>query len=672
MHDIWDRSKKIRHRRETQCYSTAETLFPVMGAGQTLGVSAGAIKEEKAAARVRAFAQTPWFLSIFLAAGTFLLYCPLNGYEFINYDDQIYVTENYIVQQGLTLKGVKWAFTTFSALYWHPVTWLSHMLDVELFGMNASAHHYVNLLLHSINVMLLFLLLYFVTGTRGRSFVVAALFAVHPLSAQSVMWIAERKNMLSTLFFLLALAAYAWYARKSNWRRYLAVTGFYLLALMSKPMVVTFPFVLLLFDYWPLRRFGASETSSSLSHDTVVRGGAAHPVWIRLLLEKIPWMLMSLVNSVVTLFVQRTRLPMYSQLLPLKIRLGNALLSYALYLWKIVWPAKLSIYYPHPKLALPWGEVALAAAVLIAITFLVWRYRNHSYLAVGWLWFLGMLVPVIGIVQSGGQAMADRYAYLPLIGILIAVVWGSADMLQQANVSRKLVVTLTCLLLAGSSWNMRIQESYWRNSISLFTHALDVTSNNGMAQVNLGMALADKGLAEESILHVQAALAINPRDALALQDLALYHINKERDTSRALAELKQAAAYARYPELQKSIHMTLGALYSKLGNMEEAKSEYRQAILAQPEDYRPYLNLGVHLYLEGKYDDALANLTQSIAVFPTSTAYYYTGETLQAQGKVQEAGESYKKALEISPSYEEPRQALHDLFARMPARGQSR
>jgi tetratricopeptide (TPR) repeat protein len=379
---------------------------------------------------------------------------------------------------------------------------------------------------------------------------------------------------------------------------------------------------------------------------------------------------MSIADSVVTLLAQRKELIGYSQFLPLRIRLGNAVLSYGLYLWKTVWPAKLTIYYPHAKMALPWGEVTLAGAVLIAITFVVWRYRSHSYLVFGWLWFLGILVPVIGIVQSGSQAMADRYMYLPLIGILIAVVWAAAELLQRARVSRKIVVLLSGVVLAGLSWNMRIQQSYWRNSITLFTRALEVTTDNPVAEVNLGTALADKGFSEESIVHMKAALAINPHDAVALENLALYHIY-HKETARALEELDRAAGYTTYPDVQKRIHMNRGALYSKLGNMEAAKSEYRKAILAQPEDYWPYLSLGVHLYLEGRYDEALANLTQSTTIFPTSTAYYYAGKTLQAEGRLQEAAESYKTALRISPSYDDARQAFNDLVAKMPA-GQSR
>ena len=607
-----------------------------------------------------------WLPAVLLFGATFLLYSPLGRYQFINYDDQLYVTENYVVQQGLTLRGAKWAFTAITASNWHPVTMLSHMLDCELFGLNPSGHHYTNLLLHSLNAALLFLFLAYLTGKVGRSFAASALFAFHPIATESVMWIAERKNLLCTLFFILALAAYVGYARTGGWKRYLLVTVLYLVALMSKPMVVTFPFVLLLLDYWPLCRWQPLRSTASAGISEGAR--LAHVPFAKLVLEKLPWFALSLGESLVTLYVQHREGAVTAGYVPFWGRFGNAVLSYGRYLWKIVVPLKLCIFYPHPKLALPWTQVALSAAVLGLITLLVLGFRAHRYLAVGWLWFLGTLVPVIGVVQAGSQAMADRYAYIPFIGIFVAVVWAASEMLDRRQVARKLVVVSVCLVLVVLGWRTRVQAAYWQNSTTLFSHALEVAPDSAVAHVNLSMALAEQGFAEEAVRHIRAALVINPRDPVALQSLALYHIH-EGNTVEALDELNNAAALAKYPFLQERIHMTLGALYSKSGDMEKAKSEYAQAIRLQPEDYKPYLNLAVHLYLEGKYDQALEKLKQSISAFPTSTAYYYQGEVLVSEGKLREAEQSYRRALEISPKYDDARRALGELLTRVKPTG---
>lgn len=605
-------------------------------------------------------------LSLLLFAATFLLFSPMSGYEFINYDDQLYVTENYVVQQGLTLRGFKWTLTGITGGNWHPVTMLSHMLDVELFGLNPVAHHYVNLGLHSLNVVLLFLFLCCLTGRVTRSLLVSAVFAVHPLAVESVMWIAERKNLLCTLFSLLALKAYIHYVREPSFWRKLTITCFYLLALLSKPMVVTLPFVLLLLDYWPLHRWQVAEEPSLENKRNRVSAGVAR--FGELVREKAPWFFMAFLDSVVTLYAQHKEGAVTANYLPFGTRLGNAALSYGRYLLKAVFPTRLCVFYPHPKLALPWGEVALAGAMLILITVLVIRYRaNAAYLTVGWLWFLGTLVPVIGIVQAGSQAMADRYAYIPLIGIFVAIVWTASDLLSKVSASKTPAIVLFCLLLLLLGWRTRVQEAYWRNSLTLFSHALDVTRENPVAHVNLGMALATKGLPEEAIAHVRAALAINPNDAVALQGLALYDAY-HGDTTKALDELNKAAALSRYPFVQERIRMNLGALYSKLGEMERAKLEYAEAIRLQPEDYKPYLNLGVHLYLEGKYEQALGNINQSISVFPTSTAHYYQGQALEAEGKLEASEQSYRRALELSPEFDDARTALDNLLGKMRGR----
>ena len=438
---------------------------------------------------------------LLLAVATFALYGRAISYPFIeHYDDEIYVTANPHVQAGLTWQTVTWALTSTDYANWHPLTWLSHALDCELYGLNPGGHHFTNVFLHALNVGLLFLLLARSTGAKGRSLLLAALFAVHPFNVESVAWIAERKNVLSMFFFLLTLGAFGWYALKPAVKRYLVVALLFALALAAKPMVITLPCVLLLLDYWPLRRiagWGQSQIRRAGDHpESPAKYSSPGTAWSVpqasfswLVLEKLPLLAMSAANGAVTIFAQRSYGSM-RLVLPLGVRLENAVYAYAMYVAKAFWPAQLAVFYPHPGDTLAAWQIGLAALFLVAVSALVWRERtSRPYLMTGWLWYLGTLVPVIGLIQVGEQAMADRYAYLPLIGIFLMAVWGAADLADRRQLSfptRAKTAAIVLAVLAAFTWE---QVTYWRSSSDLWSRALQVTKNNFTAEMNLAAAL---------------------------------------------------------------------------------------------------------------------------------------------------------------------------------------
>jgi len=461
----------------------------------------------------------PLVLSFVLVIATVALYYPVHGHPFINYDDRDYVYENPRVQAGLTPSTVKWAFTTYSANNWHPLTWLSHALDCQLFGLNPAGHHDVNVLFHALNAVLLFWVLLRATGYAGRSFMVAALFALHPINVESVAWIAERKNLLSMVFFLLALGAYRWYAMRPRLGRYGVVAALFALGLMAKPQIITLPFVLLLWDYWPLERIFRDAGTS----DSSLRPGTALPqpkslTW--LLGEKLPLLAIAGTSAVITLKAQHNARDAISRF----DRIGNAVLSYGLYIKKAVWPTKLALFYPHASDSLNWRAVLVSAVLLLAITVLVLFARRRRYLPVGWFWFLGTLVPMIGIIQVGSQAMADRYAYLPFLGLFLMICWGAAEWAQPRALAARLLPALSIAVLLVLALTARRQIGYWRSDETLWAHTLQVTTRNWMAESELGSALAMSGQVEEGIRHFDNALAINPDESNSNMGVAIYEL----------------------------------------------------------------------------------------------------------------------------------------------------
>lgn len=489
--------------------------------GSMASITSSADKQVQSRPASRWFTQ-PLFLGLLLAVATLALYYPAYQHPFVNYDDTGYVTANLHVQEGLDWDTVHWAFTTFYQANWHPLTWLSHALDCQLFELHPAGHHVVNLLLHVVNVVLLFWVLYQATGFTGRSFMVAALFALHPINVQTVAWVAERKNVLSMLFFLLALGAYRWYVRQPRDGRFAVVALLFALGLMAKPQVITLPCVLLLWDYWPLRRMFASAPDASPE-----AGQAAFPAksfsW--LVLEKLPLFAIAAASAGITMYAQRTGGA--RNWFPRHVRLENAIVSYALYVKKAVWPSRLALFYPHPESFNAWTVLA-AVVLLLAVTAFVIVQRRHRYLVVGWLWFVGTLVPMIGLVQVGVQAMADRYAYLPLIGLFIMICWGVADWSEQRRIAPAWLASVSVAALLALTVVARIQLDHWASNVTLWSHTLQVTGPNYIAENSLGVALRREGKLDDAIPHFLAALAINPNDASSNLNIAEYDLQNGR------------------------------------------------------------------------------------------------------------------------------------------------
>jgi len=501
-----------------------------------------------------------------LALATIALYWPATGHDFVNYDDDVYVLNNVHVTSGVTLESGLWALRSRYAANWHPITWLSHMLDCQVFGLKPWGHHFINVVLHALNSVLVFIWLRQMTGTLWRSLFVAALFAVHPLRVETVAWVSERKDVLSAFFGVLALMAYARYAEGIRRKPEARVTSSLLgtawtfsyrtssvcywlslcclgLGLMSKPMLVTWPLVMLLLDYWPLRRFGASTDESQVSNA------------LRLVREKVPFFALTAAASVVTFVVQKQGGAMRDTLsLPLGARIGNALVSYGRYLGKLFWPMDLAVYYPHPGYW-PLGWVLLMTGVILSLTALAWVRRQGSpYLLVGWLWYLVTLVPVIGLVQVGEQAVADRYSYLPSLGVLIFVVWGAGELAQGRRYELPALCVAAIAAIAACSCLTREQLGHWKNTESLFRHTIAVTRNNSMAHDNLGVALLKQGRVDEAMSEFHRALRLRPTDARA--------------------------------------HYNLGIALFRKGQIVEATHQYREALRLKPGYAEVYFNLG--------------------------------------------------------------------------------
>ncbi|HTD24196.1 MAG TPA: tetratricopeptide repeat protein [Terriglobales bacterium] len=580
-------------------------------------------------------------VSLLLIAVTLLLYAPLKEHKFINYDDPAYVTSNLRVQQGLSWKNVIWSFKTTSVANWHPLTWIFYLLDCQLFGLNPAGHHFTNLLLHVINVVVLFLLLHRGTGALWRSAFVAALFALHPLNVESVAWVAELKNVLSTLFWLLTIWVYGWYARNVNWKRYLVVVVLFALGLMAKPMLVTLPFVLLLLDYWPLQRMrlGHSQDSNPQSKD-----------FFALILEKVPLILLSVASSVITVIAQKSGGALApASAIPLRARIFNALFAYADYIVKMFWPQNLAVFYPIPTHGYPWWQLTVATLLIAVITAIVLKARDRRYLLVCWLWYLGTLVPVIGLVQVGGQSMADRYAYVPLIAIFLMIVWSAAEWaMGRKFLQHALSVAAICILIV-ISLAARHQIIQWHDDFILFTNILKNSPRNPIAHNNLGTALANSGRLDEAAPHFYAAEVINPQDAEVHYNLGRYFLQKGKP-DQAIPEYGLCLYWTGNQTLAAKARFDLGLAFSQTHQVEQAKANYRAAIKLNTESPQAYVNLGVILYSEKKTDEAMGLFTQALQVQQDALAYFWMGRILQDENKLPEALKAYRAALTASPN----------------------
>ncbi len=599
--------------------------------------------------------QTVILLSLALAVLTFALYLPALHNGFVNYDDPDYVTRNGRVLQGLNWENVKWAFgTQNSVANWHPLTWLSHMADVEIFGLRPWGHHLVNILLMAANSVLLFWFLTATTEKSWRSAAVAAIFAVHPLNVEPVAWIAERKQGLSLFFMFLALLAYAWYAKRPGVSRYWLVAVLFALALMAKVMIITLPFALLLLDYWPLQRFSCVGT-----------GGRPARFWNSFLMlakEKIPLILITLAVSWINLVVQRSQ-GAVAAAMPFRWRLKNAIFSYAEYLWKTIWPARLAVFYPHPENRLPLWEVFIATVVLVTISALVWKYRERKYLPTGWLWYLGTAFPMIGLVQAGRQGMADRYAQLPLIGIFIAVVWLVADAMdRRPQLSPAVAAAGFAAVLLPLIFVTHRQIGYWKNSETLFTHALEVTTHNGTAEDNLGVALMEKGDLAAAFPHFQAAVQFSPDLGSAHYNLGVL-LQRSGQLPDAVTQYRLAISHAGDPGEAAQAHNNLGVLYLGLNNLTVAKAEFDKAISLNRNELNSYIARGTVEFRLGKFDDAIADFLQASARARSPLAFYWLGRAEEAKGDFAHAKGAYMAALQMDPSMREARTQLESLQA---------
>jgi tetratricopeptide (TPR) repeat protein len=568
----------------------------------------------------------PRIAGLLLAFVTLLAYMPAAHHTFVMYDDGDYITENLVVQNGLTWAGLKWAFTTSHASNWHPLTWISHMMDCQWFGLNAGGHHLVSALFHAVNAALLFALLLRLTNSFWPCVFVAALFAWHPLHVESVAWASERKDVLSTFFELLALLAYVrevtsdkrQVAGEENAARsplvirhlspfYFLALFFFACALMSKPMPVTLPFVMLLLDCWPLERFKVHPSSPAFD----ATSGSAFKVK-NLVLEKIPFFLLSAASCAVTYLSQRTTAVVSLKGMSLHLRLENVLVSYGRYLLKLFWPENLAVLYPLSS-RFPWWQLTLTTAALIVISWFAWRERRRfAYLPVGWLWFLGTLVPVIGFVQVGSQALADRYSYFPSIGIFIAVAFGARDLVDRFQISKTIVAIAAASVLAACLILTEKQLGYWSNDESLFRHAVAATGDNEIAHLNLGVALERQGRKTEAVVEYHEALRIYP---------------KSSDT-----------------------HNNLANLLDSMSDTNAALAEYQEAIRLDPKSVAPRNNLGTLFVELGRLDDAMKQYAESARLDPEDAyAFYLTGKLLLREGRDGEAIPQFRKAAQFAP-----------------------
>jgi len=635
--------------------------------------------------RFLASPRTPWILAAVLALLTIAVYSPVHSHPFFTLDDGPYVVNNPHLLGG-AWETITWAFTTYDLANWHPVTWLSHAADARMFQ-SASGHHDVNLLLHVINALLLFWVLLRATGYSGRSFMVAALFALHPINVETVAWIAERKNVLSLLFFLLALGAYRWYASEPQVGRYVAVALLYALGLMAKPQVITFPFVLLLWDYWPLRRmFHVEQFVERSSADGLSQIGKVVPAqklsW--LVLEKIPLLALSLGSAIMTMKAQGAAGAL--RYYPLSIRLENAIVSYVRYIGKAFWPSRLAVFYAHPELA-AW-QVSAALLLLLAITAFVIQQRRQRYLAVGWFWYLGTLVPMIGIVQVGEQAMADRYAYLSFIGLFLMVCWGVAELAEQRQLSPAWLAAPSVAVLLVLTVITYRQLSYWSDNVILWSRMMAISSGSYEVEENLAVALLDNGQAEPAMQHFQRVTALVPSSpGLMGRELAGYaavahlylgaYAQQRGEPADAIAHYKKVLemaqdfasqnVYANLPPLLTRMKAAalgnMGDAYYAVRDFPNAKTSFEAALQLDPRSPRQWIGLGVVEQKSGDAGAAAQAFSRATEMQPSAVGYLLLARALEQSGHKQEAQAARQQANLLTQNLAAAEQTVEKLLA---------
>ena len=565
-----------------------------------------------------------YLICLFLVVITLLSYWQLPTHDFLNFDDNAYITQSTNVHEGITWKNIAWAFSFTDIAYWHPLTWLSHILAFQLFGLKSGMHHLANLFLHIANTLLLFLVLHRMTRSLWSSAFVAAMFALHPLNVESVAWASERKNVLSTFFWMLTMLTYVCYVERPTVLRYLLIFLVFSLGLMAKPMLVTLPFVLLLLDYWPLYRLNFSPSKRiNQEHHKSKNTGFQRSSFLRLVLEKIPLLVLSIIVIYLSsMSVQNGGYAISTASVPMKLRIANALVSYVSYIKKTIWPHNLAIYYPYPH-ALPLWQVAGAVLLLLCISFLVLRtVKSKPYLVVGWLWYIGTLVPVIGLVQAGlWPATADRFAYVPLIGLFIVIAWGAPDLVDRWRSRKIVLVTLATTLISILTVTTCFQLRYWQNGVTLFTHTLNVTPNNSLINKELGNAWEDQGNFEKAMYYYDKAIQITPNFA--------------------------------------EPHNNLGRLFAIQKDYKDAIYHYNEALRIKPTFTEAHNNLATALLYQGNEKEAIYHYYEALRSNPNyAGAYYNLAKIFEHNGKTEKAIILYRKALGCNP---EMIQALYNL-----------
>ena len=594
-----------------------------------------------------------FILSLLLVLITLGLYNQVSHNQFVNFDDNLYITSNPNIQHGINKLSLHWAFTSLDQANWHPLTWISHTIDWSLFGKNAGGHHYVSVLFHALDAVLLFLLLQSATGFTWRSLFVAALFAIHPVNVESVAWAAERKNVLSLMFFLLAMLAYGWYVRKPSIRRYSLVPLLFALGLMAKPQIITLPFVLLLWDYWPLRRFSIGKD------DELAQAAPASFRW--LLIEKLPLFLLAAVDSVITMRAQRAGLAVrtfgdYS----LYARLGNCIVSYARYVGHAFWPFYLSPTYGHPGDALPVWQVVAASIFVLVASVLVLLSRKR-YLIVGWLWFLGTLFPMIGIVQVGDQAMADRYAYIPFIGLFWMAVWSLGDAATDWHISPRWLAAPAALSLLVAGFLTHRLVGYWHDSEKLWDYALTINSNDFMAHANRGRVMVLQGRTEEAITEFSLAERLHRyplTEVLRFADYELRngHAEDAAERCRGVLQLTQDR------HLRAVAYTDLGVADLKLNRLSEAKTNFDSALQSDPNVSEALLGMGLLCVRQEDLKGSVNYFSRSIQAQPSDIGYFLLAIALDKSGRSEEAHAAYAEAQRNAVNMDEVIQLAHQLI----------
>ena len=593
--------------------------------------------------------------SLLLVVLVLAVYNPVIHNGFINLDDNLYVTDNPNIKAGLHWATVKWAFLTFEQANWHPLTWLSHALDWQLFKKNAAGHHYTSLLFHAVNAVLLFMLLQSATGYTWRSLIVAALFAVHPVNVESVAWVAERKNVLSMAFFLLAMLAYGWYARRPSIRRYLLVPFLFAVGLTAKPQIITLPFVLLLWDYWPLQRFGSNPENTATQHFAQASIG-------RLVLEKIPLLLLAAADAVVTMYAQRKgeavrSLGDYSAY----ARLGNSIISYARYVGHAFWPFHLSPIYSHHGDSIPAWQILAAVFFLLCVTAAVLVARKR-YLLVGWLWFLGTLVPMIGIVQVGDQAMANRYAYIPFIGLFWIATWLVAEEAQRLTLPSKWLAVPACLAITLCGFLTDQFLGYWHDSETLWNYAIRIDDQDGMAHANLGRILVAENRHDEAIAQFIIAERLHrypPDDILAFvsYEMRKGYIDDARERCQYVLSATQD------PHLRATAFTDLGVAALRQGDVEHAKPYFDQAMRADSAAPGALVGLGLVAQHNGDLSSAINYYSRAVKAEPNDLSYYLLAVAYEQIGREADARAAYAKAQGLSRDISDIVQWSHQLLS---------